>query len=368
MTLAAPCLFGLESVLAYEVKKLGGENVVTSDGRVQFEGDASALARANLWLRSGERVCIVLATFEATTFQQLIDESEKIPFEDYLSKNDAFPVAGWTLRSQLFAMSSCQSIIKKAVVNRLQKAYNTQYLPETGAVHQIRFSVMKDQFTIMLDTTGTGLHKRGYRTEAGEAPIKETRAAGILDLARTRKDDLLIDPMCGSGTFVIESAMRAMNLAPGLNRSFAAESWGLVPTEIWQREREKARTEIVHDAAFQGIGYDLDSAVLALAKENAKRAGVAKCVRFEQQDVARLTVPEKAVVVCNPPYGERLLEEGEAQQLCRTLGKVMPRQPGTSYYVITPDEGFERLFGRPASRRRKLYNGMIQCQLYMFFK
>ena len=368
MTMMAPCLFGLESVLTFEVKKAGGENIVTNDGRVTFDGDASVLARANIWLRSGERVCIVLGSFTATTFQELIDESEKLPFEDYIGENDAFPVTGWTLKSQLFSMSSCQSIIKKAAVNRLMKSHSTSTLPESGAIHQIRFSAIKDQFTVMLDTTGPGLHKRGYRIESGAAPIKESLAAGIIDLARIRQDDTVIDPMCGSGTLLIEAALRAMNIAPGLKRRFAAESWDLIPKEIWQQERQNAIGMINRDVAFRAIGYDIDAEVLKIARENAKRAGVENYISFETRDVADFDADTNAIIICNPPYGERLLEDPQVRKLYGIMGRAMKRQPGISYYIIGPHEDFEKLFGRKADRRRKLYNGMIQCQLYMYFK
>jgi len=366
MTFTAPCLFGLESVLAFEAGRIGGENIVTTDGRVQFDGDVSLLPRANIRLRTAERVCILLGSFKAETFQELIDQSEKLPFEDFIGPLDAFPVTGWTLKSKLFSMSSCQSIIKKAAVNRLMKMHKRQFLPEKGAVHQIRFSVMKDIFTVMLDTSGPGLHKRGYRTEAGEAPIKETLAAGIIDLARIRADDTVMDPMCGSGTFLIESAMRAMNIAPGLLREFAAEKWALVPESVWRDERESARSEINRDAAFRAIGSDIDPAVLEVAAANAKRAGVDDKISFERRDISDFEV-QGGIVLCNPPYGERLLEDADALKLYRAMGKAMPKKPGAKYYIIGPEE-FERAFGRKADRRRKLYNGMIECQLYMYFK
>jgi len=366
MTFLAPCLFGLESVLAYEIGRIGGENIVTTDGRVQFDGDAALLVRANLRLRTAERVCISLGSFKAETFQELIDESEKLPFEEYIGPADAFPVAGWTLKSKLFSMSSCQSIIKKAAVNRLMKMHKRQFLPEKGATHQIRFSVMKDIFTVMLDTSGSGLHKRGYRTEAGEAPIKETLAAGIIDLARIRADDFAADPMCGSGTFLIESAMRAMNIAPGLLRQFAAEKWDLLPESVWRDEREQAKSEITRDVGFSAVGNDIDPAVLELACANAKRAGVDDKIRFEKRSIMDFKM-DSGVVLCNPPYGERLLEDTEAEKLYRDMGKVMRKKPGVKYYVIGPEE-FEKAFGRRADRKRKLYNGMIQCHLYMYFK
>ena len=367
-TFVVPCLFGLESVLAFEIKRIGGESIETTDGRVTFEGGSELLARANLRLRCAERVCILLGSFQAHTFQQLIDESEKIAFEDFIGADDAFPVTGWTLKSKLFSMSSCQSIIKKAAVNRLMKAYRRQILPETGSMHQIRFSIMKDNVDVMLDTSGAGLHKRGYRTEAGEAPLKETLAAGIIDLARVRESDTVIDPMCGSGTLLCESAMRAMNVAPGLLRQFSAEKWGLIPNSIWSDERESAKSEVRRDVAFRAEGYDIDSDVLKIAVANANRAGIGEYIRFEKRDIVDFALGSRAIVLCNPPYGERLLEDAKAaQKLYRDMGKTMAKCDGVHYYIIGP-EGFEEAFGRKADRRRKLYNGMIQCHLYMYFK
>jgi len=367
-TFAAPCLFGLESVLAFEIKRIGGENIETTDGRVTFEGSSEILARANLRLRCAERVCILLGSFQAHTFQQLIDESEKIAFEDFIGVDDAFPVTGWTLKSKLFSMSSCQSIIKKAAVNRLMKAYRRQVLPETGPIHQIRFSIMKDNVDVMLDTSGAGLHKRGYRTEAGEAPLKETLAAGIIDLARVRENDTVIDPMCGSGTLLCESAMRAMNIAPGLLRQFSAERWGIIPNSIWHDERERAKSEIRKDITFRAEGYDIDQDVLKIAGANVNRASVGEYIRFAKRDIADFKTDSRAIIVCNPPYGERLLEDAKAaQKLYREMGRVMSKRDDLHYYIIGP-EGFEEAFGRKADRRRKLYNGMIQCHLYMYFK
>ncbi|MFV0401077.1 MAG: class I SAM-dependent RNA methyltransferase [Oscillospiraceae bacterium] len=367
MQLTALCLFGLESVLSFEVKRCGGENVSAVDGRVNFEGDEKVLAKANIWLRTAERVCIVLGSFQALTFTELFDGVEKLPFEKYIGKADAFPVKGWSIRSALHSIPSCQSIIKKAVVRRLEKVYKQELFSETGPVHQIRFSIYKDEATLMLDTSGASLYKRGYREQAGHAPIRETLAAGIADLARVRSDSRVYDPMCGSGTLLIEAAQKALNIAPGLNRSFAAEQWSGFPPELWKAARQEAKAE-QRESSFSAVGSDIDMEVLAQARENAAKAGVAGHVQFERRDVADFAPESPAIVLCNPPYGERLLERNDAFSLYKLLGKVMPPKQGITYNIIAPQEDFEQPFGRRADKRRKLYNGMIQCQLYMYFK
>lgn len=371
LTLCAPCHFGLESTLAYEVKKIGGEEVAVNDGKVTFSGDFSVLARANISLRCAERVCVVLGSFSATSFTQLFDEVEQLPVEDFIGKKDAFPVTGWSLNSQLRSIPDCQSIIKRAVVRRFERVYGQSWFEESGPVHQIRFSIHKDQVTIMLDSSGPGLHKRGYRRGTGNvAPLKETLAAGIADLARIRPDTLVIDPMCGSGTLLIESALKAYNIPPGVRRSFAAEQWGAVPPAVWKEQREAALAEINRESTFEGLGFDLDPEAIALTQENAVKAGVGRKIEAQVQDIGDFALPKshhKMVVLCNPPYGERLLEVRQAEQLYRRMGKVFTRRPDCSYYIISPHEEFEKLFGRKADKRRKLYNGMIKCQLYMYF-
>lgn len=366
---AAPCLFGLESVLSGEVKRIGGQNVQVSDGRVTFTGGLEMLAKANLWLRTAERVQIVLDSFRAESFEELFQGVRAIPLEQFIGKSDAFPVKGWSLNSKLASVPDCQSIIKKAAVRRLEEKYGQSWFEETGPVHQIQFSILKDIVTVMLDTSGPGLHKRGYRQNSVEAPIKETLAAGIIDLARVYDDSVLIDPFCGSGTFLIEGVMHAMHIAPGLNRRFAAERWGAVDAEIWRRARQEAMDLIRRDATVRAYGYDIDPAAAELTMANAKKAGVASHIRARQRDVAEFSCElDKAVVFSNPPYGERLLEIKEAEGIYQTMGRVFPQKPGLRYYIISPHEEFERFFGRGADRRRKLYNGMIKCQLFMYFR
>ena len=268
-------------------------------------------------------------------------------------------------------MSDCQSIIKKAICKHLEGVYHQSWFEETGATIQIQFMILKDKVRLMLDTSGTGLHKRGYRKNSVAAPIKETIAAGIADLAHIYPDSVVCDPMCGSGTLLIEAAMKAINLAPGLNRHFAAEQWGCWPSETWQHQRSACLDEIRHDATFVGYGSDIDPEAIRLCVENANNAGVGSRLHFEQKNMKNFTFPEaekKLIVLCNPPYGERLLDIKEAEELYRQLGKVLTMDEGRSFAIISPHEEFERLFGKQADKRRKLYNGMIKCQLYMYYK
>ncbi|MGN0974737.1 MAG: class I SAM-dependent RNA methyltransferase, partial [Gemmiger sp.] len=296
-TLVAPCFFGTESTLSFEVKRLGAQNVTVTDGRVAFDGDASLIAAANLNLRTAERVLLLLKTYSATTFDELFDGVYSIPWEELIPADAQFPVKGSSLSSQLSSVPACQSIVKKAVVKRLQAGHKTSFLPETGALYKIRFALRKNTVEIMLDTSGDGLHKRGYRRNATLAPIKETLAAAIADLGRVRRDSLVEDPFCGSGTMVIEAAQKALNMAPGLRRRFAAEKFDFVPAELWARERQKALAETKLDAAFEGYGYDIDPAAVALANANAKLAGVADRCHFAVADVKEYTPLQGATVL-----------------------------------------------------------------------
>ncbi|MBP1581293.1 MAG: class I SAM-dependent RNA methyltransferase [Oscillospiraceae bacterium] len=367
--LTAPCHFGLESVLSSEVRRMGAEDVRVSDGRVTFCGDEALLARANIGLRTAERVQILLGEFDAYSFEDLFQGVKKIPLEDYIGPKDAFPVKGYSLNSQLHSIPDCQKIVKKAMVNRLGAAYNISWFEETGSIHQIEFGIHKNHCLIMLDTSGAGLHKRGYRQTSVIAPMKETLAAGIIDLARVYPDSTLYDPFCGSGTMLIEGAMHAMKIAPGLRRHFTAEKWNLIPQKIWQEERQRAFDLIDRSATFEAYGSDIDPEAVELTKANAQKAGVAARIHVEQRDVKDFAMKEgKGVLICNPPYGERLLDMKEAQKIYRTMGKVFVPREKDRFYIISPDEKFEVYFGRKADKRRKLYNGMIKCQLFSYQK
>lgn len=367
-TLVAPCFFGTEATLAFEVRRLGAENVQVTDGRVQFSGPAPLIAAANLNLRTAERVLLLLKTWQATTFDELFDGVYAIPWEELLPADAAFPVKGSSLSSQLSSVPACQSIVKKAVVKRLMDGHHTGSLPETGPEYKLRFALRKNTVEMMLDTSGDGLHKRGYRRHATLAPIKETLAAAIADLGRVRRDTLVQDPFCGSGTLVIEAAQKALNIAPGLRRRFAAEQFGFVPQAAWQEERQKAIAAARPDAAFEGFGFDIDPAAVELARANAKLAGVGDRCRFEVADVRAFRPAPAATVLTNPPYGERLGDAAEAATLAAALGKVWRFSPGAGLYAITADADFEQHFGQKATRRRKIYNGMIPCQLYMYYE
>ena len=366
--LCVPCLFGLESVLSGDVKRLGFTDIAVTDGRVEFSSDAEGIARANLYLRTAERVLIVLDSFRAVTFQQLIDGAERIPFEEYIGKKNAFPVKGWSLNSQLHSVPDCQSIIKKAAVKRLSRKYGVAWLEESGPAVQIQFSINKDIVTIMLDTSGIALHKRGYRKVANLAPIRETLAAGILDIARIYPDTKLYDPFCGSGTFLIEAAYKAKNIAPGIYRRFAAEKWDCLPSKIWQSSREEAIEGVRKDIEFVAFGSDINEEALEISEANARRAGIAGLIRLEKRDVKEFVVPaEKSLIVTNPPYGERLMAGEDLSALYRTMGSVFQPSQQTAYYIISSAEDFEQSFGRHADKKRKLYNGMLKCNLYQYF-
>ncbi len=365
--LAAPCFFGSEATLAFEVRRLGAQDVRVTDGRVAFRGDAALIAAANLDLRTAERVLLCLGRFTALTFDELFDGVYAIPWEELLPPDAQFPVKGSSLSSQLSSVPACQSIVKKAVVKRLQAGHRVTTLPETGDVYRLRFTLRKNEAEISLDTSGEGLHKRGYRKNATLAPIKETLAAAIADLGRVRRDSLVMDPFCGSGTLVIEAAQKALNMAPGLHRRFAAEHFAFLPKEVWAQQRQAALAAVRTDAAFEGVGTDIDPDAVALARANAKLAGVGERCRFSVADVRAFAPAANATVLTNPPYGERLGDAQQAAALAAALGERWRQNPGQGLYAITADAEFEAHFGQKAARRRKIYNGMIPCQLYMYF-
>ena len=368
MNFCAPCLFGIEGILGAELKRLGASDVRPENGRVFFSGDEHMLARVNVNSRYAERVQVLLGQFKARTFDELFEGVKALPWENFIGKDDAFPVKGWSLGSALHSIPDCQSIIKKAVASRLGTRYALAWLPETGALYQIQFAIMKDEVSLMLDTSGAGLHKRGYRQNAVGAPLQETLAAAIADLTRARTAERICDPCCGSGTLLIEAALAAGRIAPGVRRSFVAEHWRSVPAEVWREERERARSFELPDRALTLWGGDVDEEALALTRENADKAGVGQYLTVEKRDLAAF-VPngDSGVVLCNPPYGERMLDIQAAEDIIRTMGRVFVPKPGWSYAIISPHEEFETLFGRPATKRRKLYNGMLKCTLYMYF-
>lgn len=369
LTFSAPCIFGLEGLCANELKFLGIKNVRAENGRVLFDGDFSTLAKANINSRYAERIQIHLAEFNAENFDELFEGVKNIEWENYIGMSDAFPVKGSCLSSKLMSVPDCQKIIKKAVAERLSQRYMLSWFEETGPVHQIQFLILKDKVSVTLDTSGAGLHKRGYRADSNEAPIKETLAAAMAELAFVRPNHFVIDPMCGSGTILIEAAQKALKIAPGINRYFSCEKWSCVPDGVFEAERELARSRENRDCAFRAEGYDIDSEALKTAAQNAKIAGVEDRITFSQRDIKDYAQPEGyATLITNPPYGERLLDIKQAEELYKIMGEKFIREKGKSYTVITPDDDFEKIFGRKADKRRKVYNGTLKCQIYMYYK
>ena len=365
----APCLFGVESIAADEFKRMGFESVTAENGRVLLEGDSNMLARANINSRFAERILINMGQFTATTFTELFDGVKALPWERFIGKKDAFPVNGSSISSVLHSIPDCQSIIKKAIVDRLSSKYGIKWFEETGAEYKIRFTIIKDNVTVTIDTSGEGLHKRGYRRNSNDAPLKETLGAAMCDLARIFPDTKLYDPFCGSGTLLIESALMATKTAPGLRRFFAAERFDSIPKTAWQQERMRAQDLIIKNVDFRAQGYDIDPACVELTLANAKKAGVEKYVKAAVADIRDFKTPdERCLVITNPPYGERLLDVAEAEKLYKIMGERFDRTPGKKYFVISPHDEFEKHFGATADKRRKLYNGMIKCQLFMYFK
>lgn len=369
--LVATCLFGLEKQLGEEIDALGCKRLDTMDGRVTFLGTEADIARANLRLRLAERVFIRVGQFPARSFTELFDGVRALPFERYIGKNDAFPVKGHAIKSALYSVPDCQSIVKKAAVERLSAAYGLKWFPEEGTKYQIEFFIFKDVATLMIDTSGVALHKRGYRPAAGAAPLRETLAAAMALTARPREDTLFWDPFCGSGTIAIEAAMILRNLAPGFGRRFAAMDFAWLDRATWQSASDEARDLARRDVHPEIWGSDIDEHVLTFAAENAKRAGVERCVRIFRADAREIRKPapdRRGTVVCNPPYGERMLEREEAETLYREMGRAFAALSPWQIYVLTSHEKFEMLYGRRADKVRRLYNGMIPCNLYQYFR
>ena len=365
-TFAVPCLFGLEGLVGEELRRMGLSEVRVEDRRAFFTGDFLDMARANLRLRMGERVMLLLGRFEARTFEALYQGVKALPLEDLIPRDGQFPVKGYSLNSQLHSVPDCQAIVKKAAVDRLGAKYGLTWLPETGAVYQIRFSLLKDVCEVFLDTSGLSLHKRGYRAVGNEAPLHETMAAAMVNLARYRGRDFFWDPFCGSGTIVIEAALAALNRAPGLGRSFGAERWPTVPREVWQQARAEAK-DLECRGEYRILGTDLDENSLEIAKANAVKAGVAKYVTFRQGDATRLPLPcDRGAICCNPPYGERMLEQKSAQRLYQAMGRHWKFADGWKKVIISSEPEFERCYGKAADKKRKLYNGRLLCYVYLY--
>ena len=365
----APCHFGLESVLKREIQDLGYEIAQVEDGRVTFYGGADAACRANVFLRTAERVLLKAGSFKAVTFDELFEKTKVIPWENYIPKNGKFWVAkASSVKSKLFSPSDIQSIMKKAMVDRLRSRYHVQWFQEDGASYPLRVFLMKDIVTIGIDTSGDSLHKRGYRPLAGKAPISETLAAALIMLTPWRKERILVDPFCGSGTFPIEAAMMAANIAPGMNRSFTAESWAnLIDKKLWYEAIDEAN-DLIDDQIETDIqGYDIDGDVVRMARQNAENAGVDHLIHFQERPVSALSHPKKyGFIITNPPYGERLEEKEALPGLYREFGESFRKLDSWSAYMITSYEDAERYFGRKADKNRKIYNGMLKTYFYQF--
>jgi len=365
LELCAPCLFGLEGLAADELRRMGMADVQAENGRVFFSGEQADIARANIGLRTGERVLLVLGSGRAETFDMLFECVSAMPWENYIPSDGAFPVKGYALNSALHSIPDCQRIVKKAIVERLKRRYGTAWFPETGPKYQVQFAIMKDTAWLYLDTSGTGLHKRGYRPAGNAAPLRETLAAAIVQLARYRGKEAVCDPFCGSGTIPIEAALAALNRAPGLNRHFAAEQWSGLDKTIWERARTEARDR-EYKGNYEIWGGDVDPDCIPIAEANAKRAGVSRHIRFEVADAADFARNGPGVILSNPPYGERVMERADAERVYRRFGAAVRKTEGWKLYLLSSHTEFERTFGQKADKKRKLYNGMIKCDLFMY--
>ncbi len=366
MKFSVPCLFGLEGIAGEELRRLNMENVQVENGRVLFTGDQQAMAKANICLRTGERVLLILGQFPAASFEELFQGVHACPLEDFIPADGQFPVKGHCLSSRLMSVPDCQAIIKKAASRRLGEKYRLSWLPETGAKYQLQFSIMADVCTLYLDTSGAGLHKRGYRAVGNEAPLRETLAAAMVQLTRYRGRDFFWDPFCGSGTIPIEAALIAKNRAPGLKRKFAAEGFAWADAALWEQVRTEARDREFH-GDYRILGSDSDPKCVSLSMANARKAGVADCIRFKDGDATKMSLPaQEGILVCNPPYGQRMLEQRSAQRLYSALGRHLKYADRWKAFVITSEPEFEHYYGKRCDKKRKLYNGMIQCNYYMY--
>lgn len=367
--LTAPCHFGLEAVLKKEIYDLGYEITKVEDGKVTFLGDAQAICRANLFLRTAERILLKAGSFHASTYDELFEGIRALPWEIYLPKDAKFWVTkASSIKSKLFSPSDIQRIVKKAVVEKMKEYYDIEWFSETGAAYPIRIFLLKDEVSVTIDTTGESLHKRGYRTMSGAAPISETLAAALICLTPWHADRILVDPFCGSGTFLIEAAMMAANIAPGIDREFTAQEWqNLIRKKDWYEAIEEAQDLIDKDVKVDIQGYDIDADVLRCARENAKRAGVEHMIHFQKRDVCELRHPKKyGFVITNPPYGERMEDKSDLPALYEKIGEAFGKLDAWSLYIISGFEDAERYIGRKADKKRKIYNGMLKTNYYQF--
>ncbi len=367
--LLAVCPMGLESIVAKEVQELGYETRI-ENGRIYFQGDASALVKANLWLRTADRVKLIIGQFEAKTFDDLFEQTNNLPWENYISENGQFPVQGRSLKSTLHSVPDVQAITKKAIVERLKKAYQVSgWLDESGAKYPVEVNILKDRVLLTIDTSGSGLNKRGYRLAQGEAPIKETLAASLVKLANWKGDTPLIDPFCGSGTIAIEACLIAQNIAPGFNRSFVSEQWDMIPEGLFDQLRDEADQQADYDKEIEIYASDIDPKMVEIAKRNADEVGIGDIIQFEVKDVNTLTIAHEGSIglIGNPPYGERIGDRDEVEAMYRYLGTLLHQNPQLSLYIMTSHKAFEHLVNRKATKRRKLFNGYIETTYYQYW-
>ncbi|EGQ4122959.1 TPA: class I SAM-dependent RNA methyltransferase [Staphylococcus pseudintermedius] len=367
--LLAVCPMGLESIVAREVQDLGYETRV-ENGRIYFEGDASAIVKANLWLRTADRVKLIVGQFEAVTFDSLFEQTKNLPWEQFIPTDGQFPVQGRSLKSKLFSVPDVQAITKKAIVERLKNAHQVSgWLDESGAKYPVEVAILKDKVLLTIDTSGSGLNKRGYRLAQGEAPIKETLAASLVKLANWTGDTPLIDPFCGSGTIAIEACLIAQNIAPGFNRSFISEQWDIIPKGLYDQKRAEADELADYDKEIEIYASDIDPEMVEIAQRNADEVGVGDIIRFEVKDVNTLTINHDGPIglIGNPPYGERIGDRAEVEEMYRNLGILMQNHPNLSLYIMTSNKEFEYLVNRKATKRRKLFNGYIETTYYQYW-
>ncbi len=368
LKLIAATTFGLEAIAADELRKLGYSDLKVDNGKVTFSGDKKAICRTNLWLRTAARVRLQIGEFKATSFEELFEKTKALPWADFIPKNGEFPVTGRSVNSTLYSVPDCQAIVKKAVVESMKAKYNLEWFPEDGPLYTIEVALLNDTATLTIDTTGPGLHQRGYRTARGIAPLQETLAAALVILARWYPDIALIDPFCGSGTIPIEAALLGKNIAPGLNRDFDSAHWPFIPKEYWKEARQEARDSIKAEEPDYLIGTDIDDRVLRVARQNAKRAGVEGAIHFQRLPVSEVKSAQKyGKLVTNPPYGERLGKDEEIKTLYRQLAGVCRNLDTWSHYILTAYPHLEKVFGKRATKRRKLYNGNIETQYYQYY-
>lgn len=368
LNLIATAAFGVEAVVGRELKKLGFEDQFIENGKVTFSGDESAIAKTNLWLRTADRVLLKVGEFKALSFDELFEGTKALPWDDLIPENCEFPVEGKSIDSKLFSVPDCQAIVKKAVVEKLKKKYKKDWLDETGPLYKIQVAILKDMVTLTIDTSGQGLHKRGYRKLVGEAPLKETLACSMLMVSRWNWERVLIDPFCGTGTIPIEAAMIALNMAPGINRSFISEQWSWIPKRNWEDAREEAVSLMKLDREIRIHGSDINEEVIKLARYHAKLAGVDTKIHIQKLPMKDISSRYKyGFIITNPPYGERIGEKNSVENLYKEMKSVFSNLDTWSYYILTAHPDFERLFGRKADKKRKLYNGRLMCNYHQYF-